>query len=96
MRPLRALAAFLFLIAGIVLGALNPATVMVDLGLLHVRAGLGVMLLCTLLAGVLIGGLAMTASVVLPLRRELRRRRKTDPERVQADASFPAPQSPER
>ena len=90
MRPLRALAAFLFLIAGIVLGALNPTPVMVDLGLTHMRAGLGVILLCTLLVGVLVGGLAMTASVVLPLRRELRRRRKTEQERDQADVSTPA------
>ncbi|MBN8211882.1 MAG: DUF1049 domain-containing protein [Xanthomonadales bacterium] len=90
MRPLRALAAFLFLIAGIVLGALNPTVVMVDLGLTHLRAGLGVILLCTLLMGVLLGGLAMTTSVVLPLRRELRRRRKTEHERDQADVPTPA------
>lgn len=95
MRPLRALAAFLFLIAGAVLGALNPAPVMVDLGLAHLRAGLGVVLLCTLLVGVLVGGLAMTASVVLPLRRELRRRRKTEPEHNQADLSLSVSSSPE-
>jgi lipopolysaccharide assembly protein A len=85
MRPLRALVASLFLIVGVVLGALNPASVMVDLGLFHVRAGLGVILLCTLLAGVLVGGLAMTVSVVMPLRRG----RKADPERSQADARLP-------
>lgn len=95
MRPLRALAAFLFLIAGVVLGALNPTPVMVDLGLVHLRAGLGVILLCALLVGVLVCGLAMTASVVLPLRRELRRRRKTEPERGQTDASTPDFSSPE-
>ena len=95
MRPLRALAAFMFLIVGGVLGALNPTPVMIDLGLTHLRAGLGVILLCTLLMGVLVGGLAMTASVVLPLRRELRRRRKTEKERDQADASIPASSSPE-
>ncbi len=95
MRPLRALAAFMFLIVGVVLGALNPTPVMIDLGLIHLRAGLGVLLLCTLLLGVLVGGLAMTASVVLPLRRELRRRRKTEQERDQADASIPVSSSPE-
>lgn len=95
MRPLRALAAVLFLIVGAVLGALNPAQVMVDLGLVHLRAGLGVILLCTLLAGVLVGGLAMTASVVLPLRRELRRRRKSESERNEIDATLPAPSSSE-
>jgi lipopolysaccharide assembly protein A len=95
MRPLRALAAFLFLIAGAVLGALNPAPVMVDLGLVQLHAGLGVILLCTLLVGILVGGLAMTASVVLPLRRELRRKRKTEPGHSQADVSLPVSSSPE-
>jgi lipopolysaccharide assembly protein A len=65
MRPLRALAALLFLIAGVVLGALNPESTSVDLGMLRIEAGLG-----------LIGGLAITFSVVLPLRRELRQNRK--------------------
>jgi len=95
MRPLRALAAFLFLIAGIVLGALNPAPVMVDLGLAHLRAGLGVILLCTLLVGVLVGGLAMTASVVLPLRRDLQRMRKMGRERSEADVSLRTSSTPE-
>jgi lipopolysaccharide assembly protein A len=89
MRPLRALAAALFLIVGVVLGALNPTSVAVDLGLFQVRAGVGVILLCTLLAGVLVGGLVMTASVVLPLRRELRRGRKVGQESSQADARLP-------
>ncbi|MEQ1511727.1 MAG: lipopolysaccharide assembly protein LapA domain-containing protein [Lysobacteraceae bacterium] len=89
MRPLRALAVFLFLIAGVVLGALNPAPAMVDLGLIQLRAGLGVILLCTLLVGVLVGGLAMTVSVVLPLRRESRRRRMLEPERNQVDVPLP-------
>jgi lipopolysaccharide assembly protein A len=95
MRPLRALVAVLFLIVGIVLGALNPTPVAVDLGLFHIRAGLGVVLLSTLLAGVLVGGLAMAASVVLPLRRELRRGRKIDPERSQADVGLPVSSAPE-
>ena len=95
MRPLRALAAFLFLIAGIVLGALNPAPATVDLGLFHLRAGLGVILLCTLLMGVLVGGLAMAASVVLPLRRELKHMRKTGRERSEADAPLRTSSSPE-
>lgn len=95
MRPLRALAAVLFLIAGAVLGALNPEQVMVDLGLVHLRAGLGVILLCTLLTGVLAGGLAMTASVVLPLRRELWRRRKSESERNEVDAALPVTSSSE-
>jgi putative membrane protein len=95
MRPLRALAAVLFLIAGAFLGALNPGQVMVDLGPIHLRAGLGVILLCTLLTGVLMGGLAITASVVLPLRRELRRRRKNESERNDVDAALTVTSSSE-
>ena len=75
MRPLRALIAIVCLALGVVLGVLNAEPATVDLGAFEVRAGLGVILLCTLLAGVLLGGLAIVASVVLPLRRELRRGR---------------------
>jgi putative membrane protein len=75
MRPLRALIAIVCLALGVVLGVLNAEPATVDLGAFEVRAGLGVILLCTLLAGVLLGGLAIVASVVLPLRRELRRTR---------------------
>ena len=73
MRPLRAFLAIVFLVVGLVLGALNAEPATVDLGAFEVRAGLGVILLCTLLAGVLAGGLAIVVSVVLPLRRALRR-----------------------
>lgn len=73
MRPLRMLIAIVFLAVGLVLGVLNAESATVDLGIVEVKAGLGVILLCTLLAGVLAGGLAIVASVVLPLRRALRR-----------------------
>jgi uncharacterized integral membrane protein len=73
MRLLRALIALLCLLLGLVLGVLNADPVAVDLGLIEVRAGLGVILLCTLSAGVLLGGLAIAVSVVLPLRRALAR-----------------------
>ena len=48
---------------------------MIDLGLRRLPTNLGVALLVALLLGVLIGGLAISASVVLPLRRRLRARR---------------------
>ena len=73
MRPLRLLIAIVFLAVGLVLGVLNANPVTVDLGVVEVKAGLGVILLCTLLAGVLVGALAIVASVVLPLRGALRR-----------------------
>jgi len=73
MRPLRALVALSCLAVGLVLGVLNADPVAVDLGVFEIRASLGVVLLCTLLAGVLLGGLAIVLSVVLPLRRALAR-----------------------
>ena len=69
MRFLRALFALAFLAAGVTLGVLNAGIVALDLGVVRLQAGLGVILLCTLLAGVLLGGLAIVVSVVLPLRR---------------------------
>lgn len=79
MRPFRALIAIVFLAVGIVIGALNAQPAVLDLGIAKVQAGLGVILLTTLLAGVLLGGLAIAVSVVLPMRRELRRSRKAEP-----------------
>ncbi len=85
MRPLRLLIAIVFLAVGLVLGVLNAEPVAVDLGVVEAKAGLGVILLCTLLAGVLVGALAIVASVVLPLRRTLRRVE----ERIQTQAQKP-------
>jgi lipopolysaccharide assembly protein A len=95
MRPLRALLAILFLVAGVVIGALNAQPAVVDLGIAKVQAGLGVILLGVLLVGVLLGGLAITASVVLPLRRELRRERKTGLSSNETATLIPAPPVPE-
>jgi hypothetical protein len=72
MRFLRALFALAFLAAGVTLGVLNAGIATVDLGVVRLHAGLGVILLCTLLLGVLLGGLAIVVSVVLPLRRAQR------------------------
>lgn len=92
MRPLRALIAIVFLALGLVLGVLNAEPASVDLGILEIRAGLGVILLCTLLVGVLLGGLAIVASVVLPLRREVRRGRMPAPAPdAAAAAALPTP-----
>ncbi len=99
MRPLRALIAIVCLALGVVLGVLNAEPTTVDLGAFEVRAGLGVILLCTLLAGVLLGGFAIVASVVLPLRRELRRGRApavtAESGSGPAAPSFPIPASSE-
>lgn len=93
MRVLRALIAIVFLAAGILLGALNPELSIVDLGVVRVEAGLGVILLCTLLIGVLAGGFAISVSIVLPLRSQLRRSQTVEPLPQEAAAPVPAPVS---
>jgi len=84
MRLIRLLAAIACLVAGIAVGALNPQPIALDLGFATLRASLGVAILAALLGGVVLGGLILTASVVLPLRQRLRR----------ANAAKPAPPSP--
>jgi lipopolysaccharide assembly protein A len=76
LRPLRWLFAVLFLAGGAVLGTLNAEPTMVDLGVVRFEAALGVIMLATLLIGILFGGLALTASVILPMRHRWRRERK--------------------
>ena len=73
MRLIRLLIALLCLAVGLVVGALNHQPVVIDLGFNTLHATLGVSVLVALLLGALIGGLAVTASVVLPLRQRLRR-----------------------
>lgn len=73
MRVIRFLIAFACLALGAVLGALNRQPVSIDLGFGHIASNLGIVMLACLLIGVLIGGLAISASVVLPLRRRLAR-----------------------
>ena len=73
MRALRALLAVLFLGVGLAIGALNPQPVAIDLGFSILHASLGVVLLLTLLAGVIAGGLVLAASTLLPRRARLLR-----------------------
>ena len=73
MRLIRWLIALLCLAVGIVVGALNPQPVALDLGMATLHSTLGVSVLLALLLGVIVGGLVLVASVVLPLRQRLRR-----------------------
>ncbi|MGQ4659369.1 lipopolysaccharide assembly protein LapA domain-containing protein [Lysobacter sp. F6437] len=73
MRLIRFLVAIACLAVGAVVGALNRQLVSIDLGVTHIPTNLGVALIVALLLGVLIGGLAISASLVLPLRRRLAR-----------------------
>ena len=72
-RLIRTLIALACLAAGIVVGALNPQRALLDLGFTQVPVALGVLVLIALLVGVVLGGLALSASVVFPLRQRLRR-----------------------
>ena len=76
MRLIRFLIALLCIAAGVVVGALNPQPVTLDFGFATVRGTLGVSLLVALLAGAVAGGTVLAASVVMPLRQQLRRERK--------------------
>ena len=73
MRVIRFLVAFACLALGAVVGALNRQLVTIDLGAAYIPTNLGVALIVALLLGVIVGGLAISASLVLPLRRRLAR-----------------------
>jgi lipopolysaccharide assembly protein A len=87
-RPLRLVIALSCLAAGVVVGALNPQPAVLDLGFARAASSLGVIVLVSLLVGVVAGGLALAASVVLPLRQRLRRAE------TQARNTTPNPQGP--
>ncbi len=72
MRLIRLLVALSCLAVGIAIGALNAQPVSLDMGFATWHATLGVCVLMALLVGVVIGGLVISASVVVPLRRRLR------------------------
>ncbi len=69
MRFIRFLIAFACLAVGAIVGALNFQPAKIDFGIAIVPTTLGVALIVALLLGVIVGGLAVAASLVLPLRR---------------------------
>ena len=74
MRLIRAIIALLFVAVGVLFGALNRTPVSIDLGFATIgQANLGTSLLAAVLAGAIVAGLVLTAAVVWPLRRQLRR-----------------------
>ncbi|MDH5821471.1 lipopolysaccharide assembly protein LapA domain-containing protein [Luteimonas sp. RD2P54] len=89
MRPLRFLVALLCIAAGVLIGALNPQAIALDLGFVVLHATLGVALLVALLCGVLVGGMILTVSVVLPLRQRLRRAQAPPPRTVAPPGADP-------
>jgi len=81
---MRFLVALACLAVGAIVGALNVQPVAVDFGIGSAPSTLGVALILALLIGVAVGGLAVTASLVLPLRRRLLRaeRKRAAPAQV--------------
>ncbi len=73
MRLIRLIAAIACILLGAVVGALNTQSVALDLGMVTLRASLGLSVLVSLLLGVLVGGGILAIAVVAPLRRRLRR-----------------------
>ena len=74
MRLIKALLALLFVVFGVLFGALNRDPVSIDLGLWQVQSlSLGTSLLLAVLVGAVLAGFVLTASVVWPLRHRLRR-----------------------
>ncbi|MGO1072634.1 lipopolysaccharide assembly protein LapA domain-containing protein [Lysobacter sp. CA199] len=93
MRVIRLLIALICLAAGAILGALNRQLVSIDLGIGFIPAtSLGIALIVALLIGALIGGLAISASVVLPLRRRLARAERAERSAAAAQPTLTGPE----
>lgn len=86
MRLLQGLIALVFVLAGVLFSALNPMPVSLDFHFFAWQSSLGVALLCALLAGTLLGGILMSATVIWPLKSQLRR--------LQRQQATPAPIAP--
>ncbi len=71
MRLIKSLLAIAFVLIGLVFGALNRQLVHVDVWISTFSLQLGLLLLSVLLVGAMLGGAAVTAGVVWPLRRRL-------------------------
>jgi uncharacterized integral membrane protein len=72
MRVINALAALCFVALGLAFGALNRERVHVDLALGALDMRLGFLLIVVALVGACVGGLAVMAGVVWPMRRRAR------------------------
>jgi putative membrane protein len=70
MRLINTLFAVAFVVLGLVFGVLNRQQVHLDLWLREYDLRLGVLLLVVLLFGALLGGAAVAAGIVWPMRRE--------------------------
>jgi uncharacterized integral membrane protein len=74
MRLIKALLAFLFVVVGVLFGALNRTPVVIDLGFYRIESAyLGTSLLLAVLVGALLAGAVLVAGVIWPLRHRMRR-----------------------
>lgn len=73
MRLIKAFLALMFVALGVIFSALNRDPVRIDLGFATLDTHLGAGLLFALLAGALLAGVVLLASVVWPLRQRLRK-----------------------
>ena len=73
MAFVRLLVLVAFLVAGLVVGSLNPQRIALDFGIVEVVTTTGIAIMVSLLAGVLLGGGMVMATTVLPLHARLRR-----------------------
>jgi putative membrane protein len=68
MRALKAIIALLFVIAGIIIGALNQQVVDIDLFFFNYSAHFGLALIISLLLGAIIGGALVSVSLLFKHR----------------------------
>jgi lipopolysaccharide assembly protein A len=73
MRLIQGLIAVIFILAGVLFSALNPTSVVLDFYVYSWQSSLGVALLSALLAGTLLGGILVAATVIWPLKARLRK-----------------------
>lgn len=71
MPLLRTLIALVFVMLGILFGALNRDVMRIDLFFTTLQASIGLTVLLVLLLGCLLGGLVVLATVVWPMRSAL-------------------------
>ncbi|GGD42627.1 lipopolysaccharide assembly protein LapA domain-containing protein [Pseudoxanthomonas indica] len=82
MNTVRLIIALLFLAIGLIVGVLNTQPIVLKLLFTDIPTSSGVAIILSLLFGVIIGGLIVMATMVLPLYAKLRK------------ASRPAPSAP--
>jgi lipopolysaccharide assembly protein A len=78
MRVLQVLVAIVFIALGVGFSALNADPVVVDLYFSRFTLASGVLMILALLLGAVLGGVAVVAGVVWPLRRRLRKASRQD------------------